>query len=1267
MRLVIDLQGAQACNRDRGIGRYSLALAEALVRQAGAHEVWVALSDAFPETIEPLRAAFDGLLPQGRIVVWKAPRPVADINPANAWRRGAGEILRESFLASIEADIVHVSSLFEGFVDDAIASVGRIADGGRTSVTIFDLIPLVLSELYLAEPAMDAAYQRKITSLRRAGLWLPISQSSRNEAMALLDLPAEKLVVVPAAADSRFRPIELGPEAARAVRRRYGLARDFVMYTGGIDPRKNIEGLISAFARLPGPVRADRQLAIVCSADADGVRVLRQHAARAGLAAHELVLTGFVPDDDLVALYNLCGAFCFPSLHEGFGLPPLEAMQCGAPTIGANSSSIPEVIGRADALFDPRNADEIAARLHQALTDEGYRRSLVAHGLQQARTFSWRASASRAWAAFEAHHAETAVRTSRRSPGARKRLAYVSPLPPERTGIAAYSAELLPELARHYDIDVIVAHPPVADSWVAANCPVRDAGWFDRNARRYDRIVYHFGNSEFHRHMFDLIRRHPGVVVLHDFYLSGIISHIDLHDGRTGFWTESLYQSHGYPAVLERDRAADISDVIWKYPANLAVLQNAFGVIVHNEFCRRLATRYYGDGLVADWAVVPQMRGLPREIARNAARTALGFAEHEFVLCSFGVMGPAKLNHRLLEAWLRSGLASAPDCHLVFVGEDSGKRYAERLRGTMEGSPAASRIHMTGFASAELYRQYLAAADAAVQVRTLSRGETSRAVLDCMAYALPTIVNAHGALAELPGDCVVMLADNFTDQELIAAIKALRGDPGGRGRLGARARAYVAEHHAPRFVADRYCAAIERATAEGREAAKAGALAALAACEPAPHDEREWLAVARALHRDIPSRGHQRQLLVDVSELVQRDVGTGVQRMVRSVLNALLASPPTGCRVEPVFATTERSGYRYAREFTLRFLGCAGERLADAPVDVRPGDLFLGLDLQPHVVPRQAESLAEMRRIGVEIHFVVYDLLPILMPRFFSPGAAEPHAKWLATASACADGLICISRTVADEVIEWLDAVGPERARPLRVGWVHLGADVERTVPTRGLPDGAEQVLATLAATPSFLMVGTIEPRKGHLQALDAFERLWASGVEANLVIVGKRGWLVETLARRLGTHRERGRRLFWMEGISDEYLERIYSACACLFTASEGEGFGLPLIEAARHGLPVLARDIPVFREVAGEHARYFRADTAEELADAIRDWLALFATGAQGSSDEMPWLTWAESCERVKALLRGEGWYAEWPGGAVRVSERTIGSDGLMPTDGD
>jgi glycosyltransferase involved in cell wall biosynthesis len=157
-------------------------------------------------------------------------------------------------------------------------------------------------------------------------------------------------------------------------------------------------------------------------------------------------------------------------------------------------------------------------------------------------------------------------------------------------------------------------------------------------------------------------------------------------------------------------------------------------------------------------------------------------------------------------------------------------------------------------------------------------------------------------------------------------------------------------------------------------------------------------------------------------------------------------------------------------------------------------------------------------------------------------------------------------------------------------------------------------------------------------------EQLWADKVDANLVIIGNQGWKTEDLVEKIHCHPELNNRLFWLQGISDEMLEQVYRAADALLAASKGEGFGLPLIEAAQYGLRVIARDIPVFREVAGEHAYYFRGEEPRDLADALRSWLLL--GNAAPASIGIPWLTWEQSSRQLLNVCLGTCWHLSWPG---------------------
>ncbi|MHB8784897.1 MAG: glycosyltransferase [Thauera sp.] len=1233
MRIVIDMQGAQSSgNWNRGIGRYTMSLALAMVRNRGQHEVFLALNGAFPASVERIRASFEGLLPQDNMRVWNAPAPMAYIESRNEWRRQSGELVREAFLASLNPDFVIASSLFEGLGDDAATSIKHLSIRPLTAVILYDLIPYIHRQPYLENPIIEGWYLEKIEHLRRSDLWLAISESSRQEGIEYLGFSSGRCVNISTDADAHFRQITVDVAVEDRLRQQYGLSRQFVMYTGGIDHRKNIEGLIRAYARLSPQLRATHQLAIVCSVQEDSRQRLLALASDAGLNAEELVLTGFVPEEDLIALYNLCAVFVFPSWHEGFGLPALEAMRCGAPVIAAGTSSLPEVVGLAEALFDPHSDEAITRAIERVLTDETFRVRLVEHGKMQSTKFSWDETARRAIDAMDRVVIEqSAQRTSHVVPQNRPRLAYVSPLPPERSGISDYSAELLPALAQHYEIEVVVAQDNVTDPWITANCPIRSVRWFVENSGRFDRVVYHFGNSAFHQHMFGLLRTIPGVVVLHDFYLSGVRHHMEALGYAPGCLTEQLHRSHGYVGLFDRARAKDVADVIWKYPCSRDVIENSIGTIVHSENSIRLAQRWYGDDTQA-CSVIPLLRVQAKTNEASAARKALGFSDKDFLVCSFGMLGPTKLNHRLLKAWLDSSLVNSGGCHLVFVGENHPGDYGNELIALIRRHPKGASVHITGWAAPETFRQYLAAADLGVQLRALSRGETSAAVLDCMNYGLATIVNANGSMADLADDAVWKLPDEFEDQALIHALETLWGDHGRRNQIGNQATKVILENHDPARCAEQYKVAIEDFYTKNQSLLKnlLGSIATISA-EPAP--DHELMSLANSIASTFPPARTGRTLLVDISELVQRDAQTGIQRVVRSILQHWLLDPPAGWRVEPVYAAVSEP-YRYARRFTTTFLGIQSAGFNDDPIDFTPGDVFFALDLCPQVQMAKAGFYQYLRQQGVTVKFMVYDLLCMTQPEHFVQGAADGFTSWLQVVGE-SDGAICISEAVADELRDWMKDRTWKRLRLFSIDSNHLGADVNGSVPTRGLPADADQVLTTLKQRPSFLMVGTLEPRKGHAQVLNAFEHLWRTGTAINLVIVGKQGWMVEPLAERLRSHQELGKRLFWLEGISDEYLGKVYVASTCLIAASCGEGFGLPLIEAAQHKLPLIARDMPVFREVAGEHAYYFNVSDAQGLALCISQWLTLYCGGQHPKSDNVPWLTWKESAAQLVNAL--------------------------------
>lgn len=376
--------------------------------------------------------------------------------------------------------------------------------------------------------------------------------------------------------------------------------------------------------------------------------------------------------------------------------------------------------------------------------------------------------------------------------------------------------------------------------------------------------------------------------------------------------------------------------------------------------------------------------------------------------------------------------------------------------------------------------------------------------------------------------------------------------------------------------------------------------------------------------------GGEKQLLVDVSVIINNDGRTGIQRVVRAILLQLLRQPPAGCQVRPVFATRKQE-YRYAPDHFGLPDAQASSLNGPSAVKVGPGDIFLGLDLAAHLLPLHKTQLAQWKRSGVELHIIVYDLLPVLYPNWFNSKTTKNFHRWLMTIAIFSDSVICISNTVKAELDDWLYQKYSLVTGTIPISSIPLGADIESSGPSRGLPENISQLMTVLTNRPTVLMVATLEPRKGHSQVLDAFEKLWQQGRDINLVIVGKPGWKTEVLQQRLRSHPQNKTRLYWLDNASDELLELLYVGCTGVIVASQAEGFGLPLIEAMHHNKPVLARDIPVFREIGGDFATYFSDDNAGSLENDIKSWLTKVDLQRVPQASKLKEHTWQDSAQQL------------------------------------
>ena len=260
----------------------------------------------------------------------------------------------------------------------------------KSVVTIHDCIHLMFPQYLPNRAALWYARASITLAARRATRVMTVSESSKRDILRFVDTRPEKIDVIYNAYDERFA-IEPAEEDVARVRERYQLHDPFILYAGNVKPHKNLERLIRAFARVKLQAGRNDLRLVLLGDDVSRYGSLRRTVEEAGVRP-DVRFFGFVPPRTLAALYRMASVFAFPSLYEGFGLPPLEAMACGTPVVTSRISSLPEVVGDGALLVDPYSEEEIAGGIARLLDDTQLRRVLIERGLARAASFSWERS-----------------------------------------------------------------------------------------------------------------------------------------------------------------------------------------------------------------------------------------------------------------------------------------------------------------------------------------------------------------------------------------------------------------------------------------------------------------------------------------------------------------------------------------------------------------------------------------------------------------------------------------------------------------------------------------------------------------------------------------------------------------------------------------------------------------------------------------------------------------------------------------------------------
>ncbi|MBC8140104.1 MAG: glycosyltransferase [Armatimonadetes bacterium] len=780
-RVAVDLHSLQTpSSRHRGIGRYVAGLLDAILAVSSLPIEWVFYgTDAFPAPELDLRGYSLHLLPGQKLLAAGGDGAVTQLDTVPL------EAIYRTQLLKDNVDAVFLPSPMEGN-DCAIPDLGDFP--ARLYAVSLDLIPLIYADRNLTNPQMHQMYHRRLRNLRSADAVFAISEATRQDTMRLLHVSNENAHTIYAGFSSFFTPL---PAAERddwrkKLRTTHGIGNRFLLYNGGADWRKNQEGLIEAFAVLPKDVSADLQLVCTCRFSEEYAERLNALAAKCGIARRNFVLTGYVPDDELRALYSLCDLFVYPSLHEGFGLPIAEAMLCGAPTIVANNSSLPEVVGDPDALFVSNSVPAMAEKIAEMLRSPARLAAMRETAPGIAGQFTWERSAKLLLApmlrdleqnAQTKPPANIAYRRLRNRSAAHKPVvAMVSPFPPARSGISDYTAELLPELSTHFEILPVLSpgHPPVApdapfrpytdapmeqEAFETALFDAASAGEIASRALPCDMVIHQMGNSSWHTDSYSLLTRFPGITVLHDYSMNGLLA--TLHGERADLAVSlDAELQHAYTDVSKRSvareaiRSGDFNR--WEklveqgLYSNRRIFTRSLGVVVHSHATLKEAVRDFGSDCELITRI-PQLMQAPSEPVSaemtRAKRATLNLSSSAFVVVAVGFVHENKRSLPLLEAF-RQFLAVCPDAHLVFAGSD--EIYNGSFSGEIERRGLAQKVTVTGYVPMETLYDAIDAADLCVSLRYPSNGETSAGLLRILSRGKACLASEIGSFTDYP-------------------------------------------------------------------------------------------------------------------------------------------------------------------------------------------------------------------------------------------------------------------------------------------------------------------------------------------------------------------------------------------------------------------------------------------------------------------------------------------------------------------------------------
>lgn len=998
-----------------------------------------------------------------------------------------------------------------------------------------------------------------------------------------------------------------------------------------------IQNMVRAFILLPPLLQKRFQLVIV------GNRPEWMSSFKES-SYEKIIFTGLLSEDELNYLYRMATLFVLPEGSYS-SYPFFEALSYEIPAIAPLHSGISDFPGTGEALFEPGSPDSISRILTRLLESDTLRGRLFSHLQTSLGGMTWEKSLQKLSSSWNESLSTIKGRKENliqsrlfRREGAKRKIACIVDTSFSTKDRMAPYRNLINELSNFHDITYMLINPIEPEE--------KDFSGLNRLKRKissFDQVLYFVTDSTPMESFLDLSLNYPGVLIIIDliFDFSPIFPDVSLDPSRTDTLVREAFISQGTIVAQKVLDPLLRTEFIKRFPLSRRILDASCEIFYFNPIIPLQIRSLYVDGTQIPLTYIP-----PPLVLNDDPGDFFFFDQNEKnsskLLSVLLIVNPGLefkwqdlLNNVLLL------YSETPNIEITFLFSHMNfhqQVFEKEIEKIAESNHDLFKINFVDdFALGEVY---LDKSDLVVAFGSPTSSSMWELLIKALLRMIPLAASEEFLPTGLPEGGVFFFPFGSPSHSLVDYLKPWIENPSFQKTLSYNAKEFISTNFSLINSIKSLLGGLDRIYHDWEPVSDVKLSTYMS----------NYLSDISIIHRSriaeklarciINSESNLRKprLYIDVTIFIRefnKNYITGIQRVVQNICRHLprLSDSP---------AYTFRIGLDEGAKFFLEALLPSHDLTkiwqTGLSLSLRPGDRVLLtdtlLDIRTH-----EDFISFCKTRGAILQAIVYDLLPISLPDCFTLSHRENFRKWLDRTLASADLILCDSRSTAEELMSYLKESRISRQVPLKIGAFHLGSNPSSITEMSGeIPLNVKSFFSN-EDEPVFLMVGTVEPRKNHIFVLDIFERIWKAGSQKKLCIVGRVGWKVRPLAHRLRTHPERGNRLLFLDGASDNVLNFCYSKATALIVASRGEGFGLPLIEGAHKGLPLLLNDLPVFREICGENAFYFSIENPASLEYFIQNWNRIRYSENAPDSRKIRKVLWEECVEELNILIHGRG----------------------------